>query len=72
LAPLLQVTAGVNGRLGLATSTTLTITESTLAYSRYEIPLVEIEQVVRTRMLRSAPPHRACHLDLSLLRVAGV
>ena len=45
--PLLQVTAGVNGRLGLATSTTITITETTISYGRYEIPLEEIEQAVR-------------------------
>ena len=47
---LLQVTAGINGRLGLATSTTLTVTETTLAYGRYEIPLVEIEQVAYDEM----------------------
>ena len=47
LQPLLKVTAGINGRLGLATSTTLTITKATLVYGRYEVPLEEIEQAVR-------------------------
>ena len=46
LPPLLQMNASVNGRLGLATSTTLIISAQTLSYGRYEIPLVEIEQAV--------------------------
>ena len=44
LAPLLQMMAGINGRMGFTTSTTLTITRATLAYGRYEVPLDEIEQ----------------------------
>ena len=45
--PLLQVAASVNGRLGLATSTVLSVTQSTISYSRYEIPIDQIERAVR-------------------------
>lgn len=62
--PLLQLSAGINGRLGLATSTILTITSTTLAYGRYEVPLEEIEQAVCAVLtLVHAPFVRATRSD---------
>ena len=55
IAPLLQVACGVNGRLGLATSTVLTVTSDMIAYGRYEIPIDQIERAVRTILAFPAP-----------------
>ena len=42
--PLLQCAVSINGRLGLATTTTLVVTQSSICYGRYIIPLVDIER----------------------------
>ena len=55
--PLLQVAAGVNGRLRLATSTKIIITNDSISYVRYTIPTDQIERVVRMLRNHAHVPH---------------
>ena len=55
--PLLQVAAGVNGRLRLATSTKIIITNDSISYGRYTIPIDQIERVVRMLRNHAHVPH---------------
>ena len=63
--PLLQVAAGMNGRLGLATSTVLSITQSTISYGRYEIPIDQIERAVHACSPFPSLMRGCSHCDLA-------
>ena len=73
--PLLQVAASTNGRLGLATSTMITIKHDVISYGRYDVPIDQIERavskmanVMRAPHMRTADPPRACAISAALLQ----